>query len=408
MRAIPAELCVKCKGHKYLCGLPYCPLMERFRSIVNSLQKVKINQESKLVDGSTPPSAIVGERGYPKVTLILNLPPSIHGEEARNYENPLNWWGKVSLGEIIKLRSSLISAMLKTDASKALDLYNTEIPLTVISENPVDSEAKLKKLEAKLKFDGRVLPRGPGGPAEEFKVTDNPKIPAKLDKLIFDDVKAQEAIYELYKHNIDYYKIINALSFGLLGQRKRRKLVPTRWAITAVDSMIGKELQEKISEYNELNQVEVYYSSYLGNYFHIILYPSKYTSTWIEIWHPLSLWSTELLVSELSENYWGEYDYMDGGYLAARLGVLEYLEKIKRQAGIIIIREITSEYYAPVGNWHIRETVRRAMENRLGKFESTLEAILFVNNRLKAKIDLLELNSIRKILKQRKIDEFFK
>ena len=30
---ISAELCVRCKGYKRLCGLPYCPLMERFRAM---------------------------------------------------------------------------------------------------------------------------------------------------------------------------------------------------------------------------------------------------------------------------------------------------------------------------------------------------------------------------------------
>jgi hypothetical protein len=29
---------------------------------------------------------------------------------------------------------------------------------------------------------------------------------------------------------------------------------------------------------------------------------------------------------------------------------------------VIIVREITPAYYAPVGNWHIRETVRRAVK----------------------------------------------
>ncbi|MEM3291232.1 MAG: Nre family DNA repair protein [Saccharolobus sp.] len=406
MHKIPAELCIKCKGHKYLCGLSYCPIMERFRSIVSTLQRVKTDNISKYVEGSTPPSAIVGEANYPKVSLILNIPPAIYGEEARKFENIKDWWGKLSLGDIIKLRSSLVSSITRVEVNRAIDYYNTEIPLSVVSYNPVTSEAKLKSIEAKLKFDGLVLPRGPGGQAEEIKVIDNPKIPAKLDKLIFDDIKAYQAVLELYRSNIDYYKIINALSLGLLGIKKNRKFVPTRWAITAVDSTIGKYLYEKIVNYNEVNKIEVYYGAYLGNYFYIILYPSKYNSTWIEIWHPLSLWSKELTISELRENFWGDYDYMDGGYMAARLSILEHLEKIKRQAGIIIVREITEEYYAPVGNWHIRETVRAAMQNKLGEFENLSEAIVAINNRLKAKVNLLELNSIKNIIKQKSIFDF--
>ncbi|MCY0883127.1 MAG: hypothetical protein OWQ50_04860, partial [Acidianus infernus] len=161
--------------------------------------------------------------------------------------------------------------------------------------------------------------------------------------------------------------------------------------------------------YQEISEVEVYYQKYLGNYFHVILYPSAYQVSWIEIWHPLSLWASELTISELTENYWGEYSTMDGGYMAARLAVLEYLDNIKRSAGVIIIREITSEYFAPLGNWHIRETVRKAMENKIGKFQDLENAISFVNQRLNAKkIDLKNLNSIKRILKQKSIDQFFK
>ncbi|ACP48607.1 Protein of unknown function DUF650 [Sulfolobus islandicus Y.N.15.51] len=408
MHKIPAELCIKCKGHKNLCGLPYCPIMERFRGMVSSLQKIKIDTSFKLVEGSTPPSGIVGEKGYPKVSLIINIPPSVYGEDARKYENVKEWWGKVNLGDIIKLRSSLISSITTVKVEKATEYYNTEIPLAIISDNPVVSEAKLKTLEAKLKFDGIILPRGPGGIAEEIKVIDNPKIPTKLDKLIFDDVKSAEAILELYRYNVDYYKIMHALSFGLLGKKKNRRFVPTRWAITAVDSTVGKFLYSKIINYNEVNEIEVYHGSYLGNYFYVVLYPSKFSSIWIEIWHPLSLWSQDLTISELKENFWGEYEYLDGGYMAARLAVLEHLEEVKRQAGVIIIREITEEYFAPVGNWHIRETVRNAMKNRIGKYDNLDQAISEVNKKLKVKINLFKLRTIKGLIKQKSIYDFFK
>jgi len=382
--------------------------MERFRGMVSSLQKIKIDTSFKLVEGSTPPSGIVGEKGYPKVSLIINIPPSVYGEDARKYENVKEWWGKVNLGDIIKLRSSLISSITTVKVEKATEYYNTEIPLAIISDNPVVSEAKLKTLEAKLKFDGIILPRGPGGIAEEIKVIDNPKIPTKLDKLIFDDVKSAEAILELYRYNVDYYKIMHALSFGLLGKKKNRRFVPTRWAITAVDSTVGKFLYSKIINYNEVNEIEVYHCSYLGNYFYVVLYPSKFSSIWIEIWHPLSLWSQDLTISELKENFWGEYEYLDGGYMAARLAVLEHLEEVKRQAGVIIIREITEEYFAPVGNWHIRETVRNAMKNRIGKYDNLDQAISEVNKKLKVKINLFKLRTIKGLIKQKSIYDFFK
>jgi hypothetical protein len=406
LRAIPAELCVKCKGNKLLCGLRACPILERFRSTINVVNKVYNKNE---IEGSTPPSIVIGEKNYPKVSISFNIPPDIYGEEAKNYENPKGWWGKASIYDIIIYRTSLLSNVFEVKIEDVWKLYEKELSLAAVSEKPVQSESRIDgTILPKLRFDGYVLPRGPSAKTQNLEVIENPKINKTLDKLIFDDIKAEEAVVKLYQDIKDVYTIINALSLGLLGVKKNRKLVPTRWAITAVDSIIAKNLLQKIRNYQEISEVEVYYQKYLGNYFHVILYPSAYQVTWIEIWHPLSLWASELTISELTENYWGEYSTMDGGYMAARLSVLEYLDNIKRSAGVIIIREITSEYFAPLGNWHIRETVRKAMENKIGRFQDLENALSFVNQRLNAKkIDLRELNSIKRILKQKSIDQFF-
>lgn len=407
MRKIPAELCVKCKGYKYLCGLPSCPILDRFRSIVHVASKI---QGSEKIEGSTPPSIVIGEKNYPKVSLIYNIPPGIKGEEAREYENPEGWWGKKSLSDILSLRSSLVSTILHdVNINEPEKLYEKEIALAGISEKPVLSEAQseVKQILPRLKFDGILIPRGPSIKAKDIKVDENPKIPKKIESLIFDNVKAEEGVLELYSSGENYYRIITTFSLGLLGRKKNRRIVPTRWSITAVDQIVGNYLLSKIKEFDTISTTTVYYNSYLGNYFHIIFYPSRYSSIWIEIWYPFSLWSNELVITDLSEDYWGEYEFLDGGYMAARLAVIEKLNEMRRQAGIIIIREITSEYYAPVGNWHIRETVKKAY--KIAEFDDLQKAINFVNSRLKSdRVKLNEIRSIKKLLTQTKIDFFLK
>ena len=407
MRKIPAELCVKCKGYKYLCGLPSCPILDRFRSIVHVASKI---QGSEKIEGSTPPSIVIGEKNYPKVSLIYNIPPGVKGEEAREYENPEGWWGKKSLSDILSLRSSLVSTILHdVNVNEPEKLYEKEIALAGISEKPVLSEAQseVKQILPRLKFDGILIPRGPSIKAKDIKVDENPKIPKKIESLIFDDVKAEEGVLELYSSGENYYRIITTFSLGLLGRKKNRRIVPTRWSITAVDQIVGNYLLSKIKEFDTINTTTVYYNSYLGNYFHIIFYPSRYSSIWVEIWYPFSLWSNELIITDLYEDYWGEYEFLDGGYMAARLAVIEKLNQMRRQAGIIIIREITSEYYAPVGNWHIRETVKKAY--KIAEFDDLQKAINFVNSRLKSdRVKLNEIRSIKKLLTQTKIDFFLK
>ncbi len=409
MRKIPAELCVKCKGSKYLCGLSYCPIMERFRSFVRVLQG--INVKDKSVNGSSPPSVIVGERGYPKVRVMYNVPPNVFGEEAKRYEDPNGWWGRATLPDIVGYRSSLLSAVKEQRVDDPWTLYEKEISITAVSQRPVRYDVQLSSTpDAKLRFDGVVMPRGPSAPLQRIQVGENSSLSKTFEKLIFDDVKATEAVIYAYSSGEDVYKLISAMSMGLLGLKKNRKLVPTRWAITSVDDIIGTFLLDKVRQNSRtIDSVSVYYSSYLGNHFHVILYPANYHSTWIEIWYPMSLWSAETTVVELDENYWGKYEYMDGGYMAARMAVMESLHKQRIQAGVLIVREITSDYYAPVGNWHIRETVRRAMENRISNFDSLAEAVSFVQGRLKdRKVDLSSTKSVSNLLKQKKIEDFFK
>ncbi|MEM4075047.1 MAG: Nre family DNA repair protein [Metallosphaera sp.] len=408
MRKIPAELCVRCKGTKFLCGLTSCPITERFRAIVNSTSKISL--EKGLVDGSTPPSAVVGEKGYPRVSISLNVAPGVIGDLAKVYEDPVNWWGKASIYDIINFRSSLISNISSVKVTDVWKLYEKELSLAVVSEKPVRSETKISgKLEPKLKFDGYVMPRGPAAKAEEIKIVENPKVSKALEKLIHDDVKSNDGILTLYRNGESIYSIIDALSLGLMGVRKDRKLVPTRWAITAVDSALGKELRNRVVEKPQINEVTIFYQSYLGNNFHVILYPSSYSISWVEIWHEMGLWSTDMVITDLREDYWGKYDTLDGGYMAARTSVLEYLDSISKSAGVIIIREITKDYFAPLGNWHIRETVKRSFQNKIAVLNSLVEAIDLVQSRLKEpKVRLKEVRAIKEVLNQSRIDSFFR
>ncbi|MHA1845932.1 MAG: Nre family DNA repair protein, partial [Promethearchaeota archaeon] len=52
-----------------------------------------------------------------------------------------------------------------------------------------------------------------------------------------------------------------------------------------------------------------------------------------------------------------------GAYYAARKSVCEYLHSIKRQARVLIFREVSGGYVVPLGVWVIREAVKNAMFN---------------------------------------------
>src|SRR5439155_283177 len=64
-----------------------------------------------------------------------------------------------------------------------------------------------------------------------------------LDRATSDtDLRAKEAVLDMYGRGLPVSKIQRAFSVGAFGIEKNRRFVPTRWSITAVDDTIGKDL----------------------------------------------------------------------------------------------------------------------------------------------------------------------
>ncbi|GAB6148387.1 Nre family DNA repair protein [Stetteria hydrogenophila] len=380
---IPPSLCVRCKGYKRLCGLPRCPIMERFQAQVAAAARIP----GRSLSGLTPPGVVVGEHGYPRVRVYYAIPPTRDPGEAAYREAPAEWAARREpLGRIVELRASTPTAAVEAPVRDPWRLYELELTPAALSSRPVDSEASLSKPPIpRLRFDGVTKPVGPTAPAERVRVTGSPSLHSRLESVIWDDARAMEAVEELYDAGVDVYTIQRALSLGALGSLRRRRLVPTRWAITAVDDMLAGILRRRLRDKPWLDGVEVYTASYLGNRFTIILHPGPGAFEWVEAWHPRGLWTRtarEPTVWRVSENALGEASAVDGGFSAARTAVLEALARRGRRADVVIIREITPSYYAPVGNWHIRETVKAALTRPPARFGSLEEAVAYALSRL--------------------------
>jgi len=399
--SIPPELCARCKGYKRLCGLPRCPILEAFQAQIRVYMRLK----GPHVSGSTPPSMLVGEFGYPRVGVYYMISVDVYGEAAREYEDPVGWADRrLGVGDILRYRSELLSARIEAPVDKPEVLYESEVGLAGVSEKPVDSEAELERVPIpSLRFDGVTKPLGPRAPARRIRVSSNPKLNPAVESVIWDELKAVEAVKTLYGSGVDVYTIQRLLSLGFLGKRARRRLVPTRWSITAVDDMVSRLLREKLRGKPEVSDVRVHYEEYLGNRFIVIVKPGPGYFEWIEVWQPRSFWVREAskpILWRVEENPLGSTSSMDGGFSAARLAVLEKLAEEGRRADVVIIREITPAYYAPLGNWHIRETVRRAVRRKPELVNPTLGELLELLNR-RVNYDPEDLLARVKLLKRR-------
>jgi hypothetical protein len=275
----------------------------------------------------------------------------------------------------------------------------------------VDSEVILKrKPVVKVVPSEFAPPLGPRAELLDFELTENPKIPRKTDYVVSDELKAEQAIMRLYSWGFDEYYIIRLLSAGLLGID--RKLVPTRWSITAVQDTIGKNLRREILGYPEINTYEVYFHEFLGNRYAVLLMPESYAFELLEVWLKGSLFgSEEPQVIHDYEDFRGIKGYANettGAYYAARLSVLEHLKARRRQARIIVFREVTPAYYAPVGVWQIRVGVRKALENQVGMFETLNDALDAVRKLLEHPLEKYLQRSylLGHLVRQKTLDEW--
>ncbi len=339
---------------------------------------------SKEIFGSTPPSILVGEAEYPKINAGILLPPETG--DTSFFDAPKRWYQKrMSLEDVFQLRVSLVNARRKFPVSSAVnpDRNLEMIQDIAASSASLDTEVTLKKIpRMAIYFDPHAAPYGPTGLLEKAKLAENPKIDRKVDYIISDiDYKAQPAVLDLYKHGYDVYSISKIFSVGLLGVKIQRKLVPTKWSITATDSIVTNQLLKEVKQFSSISDYRVFENNYMGNYFEIILLPTSWMFEIVEMAVPGGPWTKEYhkpIIASDHEFYWGRKDYASnvaGAYYAGKLGVLEYLKKIRRQAGVLIIREIRPEYYASVGVWKIRETVRDAMQNKPLVFNIFEEAV---------------------------------
>ena len=97
------------------------------------------------------------------------------------------------------------------------------------------------------------MPMGPVAGLKKVKITENVRVLRSVEKVIEDDdLKAEKAVNYLFKKNIDENFLTKILSIGTLGLKKNRKLVSTKWSITAVDDILGKNLISSIKDYERI------------------------------------------------------------------------------------------------------------------------------------------------------------
>jgi hypothetical protein len=355
--------------------------------------------------GSVSPSIFVGRANYPRVSTGL-LSPVGHEEAAGQFETSGEWYEEgVSISEVFRRRTSLLNAAqsVERDVSAAArdslpavaDAWTGFLGTqreVAIADRPVDVEIDLAdgpNVDFSVGRDDISTPTGPRARATTAELGENPHVPPAVEKTLEDDDwRAEGAINYLYNRGFDVYEINTILSAGALGQTDQRRLVPTRWSITAVDDTVGQFLRGSIQTNPSVDSVQVCHDSYLGNEFWVVLAPGQWEYELVEAKAAGSIWNpnaTEPWYASDREGQSGRTSYPEetaGAYHAARLGVLEHLADVGRTGKALVVRYVSPDYWGPAGVWQVRESVRHAFEGDHGEAETLADAVAAVADRL--------------------------
>jgi hypothetical protein len=369
---------------------------------------------SEDIDGASPPSVFIGRIGYPNVYAGPLVPP-IH-EDTRLFDLPEQWFGK-SIDEIVGFRSLLVRGKHRvnvqqfTEAGKIMEQTRD----LALADASVDLELNLtKKPRGSITLDDDVQPFGPSAPIRDMHVG-NSRFNQHVEKAFYDtDLKATQAVRELYSRGVLVSQIQKAFSVGAFGVEKNRRLVPTRWSITAVDDIIGKSLAAQVKTFPEINEYRVYESVYLDNVFEILMLPAAWSYESMEAWYPGTTWNpngANVIIYSDAEGNNGRTTYaqIGGCYYSARLATCEQLIKEHRQATVIVLREARPGYIMPMGVWQVRENVRNAMRQKPQKFNTLAESLRYASGKLEIPMQqwIVQGKLLRQALFQKRISDFF-
>lgn len=383
--------CIDCRGTKALCGHTPCPLLAEVRGRLPEVAPRRVDA----IAGATPPSMFVGRFGYPKVGVGPSA--ALEGVAAERLADPARLHG-LPLEEVAALHAGLVGGRRVTPVDSATRPGRVLEMTQEVAQaaSTVDVELSFSKplaLGGAPTFDGLQQPLGPRADLARAEITEHVRVPAPVARAVDDtDASARTALDELAGAGIGEAQVSRLLSAGLLGRGDRRRLVPTRWSITASDDQLGRRLWRQVNAHAPIGRVEVRWASYLDNHFHIILTPDAWAFQLLEAWRKGSLWSSSMgnIVGD-AEDLRPRQRYVEhtaGAYHAARLAVLEHLADRRRRGAALVWRDIGPGYWAPVGVWLIRETVRQAMAGPARTFESLQDAIAFVKGRISDPLSL--------------------
>ena len=387
---------------------------------IEEIPHLKINKSFKTDFQGSSPAPFIGRFGYPQVNIGV-LSPQFSGDTS-HYDSPRLWSREnAAIGNIASMRYGLVNSRSQANVkeiqkgSKFLEIVQ-EVGM---ARNSVELEVNLKQTpQLQFQPEKEIIPFGPQATIKNARITANPNVDARVERVVSDtDLKAVPAIISLYQKGFEESALNKLLSVGSVGLKENRKLVPTRFSITAVDSTIGKQLIQEIKDF-PVGEYRAYFGGNWGNYYLILHFPEVWSYELFETYltSPVNPWSKNgYMYSTDYESYEGRKEYAEetaGGYYACRLAILEKMKELKQQGSCLALRFITPEYDIPLGVWVCREATRKSLQEKPLTFADQGLMMKYAEELIKRKFGfdinfLLKESKLLKVKKeQKKLFEF--
>ncbi len=379
------------------------------KKLTSSLN-IKSMDVGREIEGSTPPSVFIGSWNYPKVYAGPMIAP-MQGDISI-MDSPEAWIQENKTQEdIIGYRLSLVRGKQTVGIQDLENNLIEKLQEISLSSKSTQSEAEFGSRPRGLSFTDESAPHGPSALIEKFDI-ESVKWDRELEKVYYDtDFKARDAVLDLHSKELPFSNIQKAFSVGTMGIDKNRRLVPTRWSITACDTMIADSLLKEVRNYDIMDTYRVHEFRSLNNYYAVLLLPTEWQYEWIEAFlHVLG--REELIFADHELNSGKkEYSSVGGCYYTCKMAVLETLAREKKQAGVIVLREAYNGY-VPLGVFNVRENVRNAMNEIPREFEDMNTALNYIESKLELSMDKFKNAShlLQELIRSRQmtLDTFFK
>jgi len=339
--------------------------------------QMKSVEVEKEMEGSSPPSVFIGSWNYPDVYAGPMIAPQ-HGDTAI-MDQPESWIAQNrTQEEIIGYRLNLVRGKSMVNAADLSSRFVEKLQEISLSTTSIESEVAFSTIPTGTTFSEEYTPFGPSAGIERFEI-ESGRWDYHLEKVFYDtDLRSAEAVTGLHRQGVPFSSIQKAFSVGTMGMDRNRHLVPTRWSITACDTMIGDQLLTEVKKNPVIDTWRVHQFSSLHNNYAVILMPTGWQYEWSEAF--LKVLGNEELVFSDHEGYKKktEYSHLGGCYYSCKMAVLEALARQQEQAGAIILRE-AHRGYVPMGVFNVRENVRGAMRQPAQEFEDIRSALSHIS-----------------------------